>query len=297
MLHDLDLYCRFDSPALAHVHARLPWPLEPGSWQLTGKVRGPFTSRGHTLPSSAEFRDYGSEAGLLTSARAAYMLSRASVIDPCTWSPQSPHLYEVTVELLRDGDVAATERRQLALRNLKPQRNSLFLDGKRWVLRAIHADAPPETLPWWEAGAARVTTMIDDAWLNSASRDGVLTVIQLEDHEELDVHLLRQISRYASAALVVVPSPVNLPDDVRLFAPNLLLAQQASPTQPLARWPHAAWVEADDLSSFTNVVGSLELPIIAVRRGSFASLAEARAAIDMLQADLAPIGQFAGYVV
>ena len=41
----------------------------------------------------------------------------------------------------------------------------------------------------------------------------------------------------------------------------------------------------------------VDLPIVAVRRGRFASLAEARAGCDQLQADLAPLGQFAGYVV
>ena len=51
------------------------------------------------------------------------------------------------------------------------------------------------------------------------------------------------------------------------------------------------------VDEFAEHSRDITLPIIAVRRYHGSSLAEARAAIDTLQADLAPIGQFAGYVV
>ena len=56
-------------------------------------------------------------------------------------------------------------------------------------------------------------------------------------------------------------------------------------------------MDASDIVRFAEQVTNLYRPIIAERRYRGTSLLEARAAIDTLQADLAPIGQFAGYVV
>jgi len=294
MLHHLDLFYREITPSKAYVYARLPWPDESRDWQLAGRVRGPFTRRGHTLPSNAALEDLGSSP----SAFAGYMLARATVIDPCTWSPDAPNMYLATVELLRQGEVRETIKREIGLRDLRPQKNNLFLDAKRWVLRGVHGDGFANSPhDWRQASAVRITGSIDESWLIEAAGEGAMVVIRLDDPAQVDVHLLRRIARFTSAAMVVLPNPANLPDDVRLFAPNLLLAQQASAASPPAAWAHAAWVEMDSVEGFAGDAAGLSLPIIAVRRGRFDSLTVARAACDQLQADLAPLGQYAGYVV
>jgi hypothetical protein len=298
MLHDLDLFYRIANPSRANIFARLPWPMRDGWWQITGTVRGPFTGRGHTLPSTARFDDFGQQGNEPIMDHAGCMFARATVIDPCTWSPDSPNLYEVMIELRKNDQVVEVEKRWLGLRDLRPQRRSLFLDSKRWVLRGVHADSwAAEPLAWWEAGAVRIMSSLDREWLVGASRGGAMTAIQFDVHSEFDIHGLRRIAQQASAAVVLLPNPVALPDDVRLFAPNLVLAQQATAELQPATWAHAAWVDAGDLTTFQTAAESIDIPIIAVRRGHFDSLAEARAAIDALQADLAPMGQFAGYVV
>jgi hypothetical protein len=206
-------------------------------------------------------------------------------------------LYDVMVELRRNGEVVATTTRKIGLRDLRPQRNSLYLDAKRWVLRGVHADQVSEPpLAWWEASAVRVISSIDVSWLDQASRDGVMSVVRLDNRTDWDEHTLRDIAQFASAAMVVLPNPAPLPGDIRLFVPNLLLAQRVSQEHPLAPWPHVAWMDVDS-GDFAADVRTLELPIIAVRRGQFSSLADARTACDTLQADLAPLGQLAGYVV
>jgi hypothetical protein len=72
---------------------------------------------------------------------------------------------------------------------------------------------------------------------------------------------------------------------------------------PVLRWPRQSWadlliVNADTPELVTEGMTYGEIPIVAYRglRPS-ADLPTARAACDALQRDLAPLGQFAGYVV
>jgi hypothetical protein len=289
LLHDLDLFYAEITASRAFVYARLPWPDKKQRWEIAGRVRGPFTTRGHTLPSNASFQSLGQGDDLL---------ARAMVVDPCTWSPDAPNLYDVTVELRLNGEVQEAMTRKLGLRDLRPQTHHLFLDAKRFVLRGVHGDSfPTDPATWSEAVAVRVTRTVDEAWLAAASAHGVMTVIRLDETPDVDLQLLRRIATFASAAMVVLPSPVNLPDEVRLAVPNLLLAQHCNGDQPLASWAHAAWIEANSPDEFSRIVRDVALPVVVARPETFSSIGEARDACDRLQADLAPVGQFAGYVV
>lgn len=287
MLHDLDLFYRDIGPNSARVFARLPKPLTSGEWTLRGQVRGPFTTRGHTLPSTS---------GFLELPEQGFLLSHARVVDPCTWSPDSPNLYDVTMELRRNNDVVEVEKRRIGIRDLRPQRQNLLLDAKRCVLRGTwHTDEEP--LNWWNEATTRVMDRFEMPWLEQASKDGVLTIIDAEAYAKIDFSYLRQVAKYASAAMVIVPNPCPLPEDVRLVAPNLLFAQRWNADKPLAAWAHVCWAAAQQIVSGELQVASIALPLIAERKSTHATLAEARAACDTLQAELAPFGQFAGYMV
>ena len=94
----------------------------------------------------------------------------------------------------------------------------------------------------------------------------------------------------------------NLPHDFQkpLSCPNLLLAQSIGPDQQrnMQPWADLAIVAAEDPGEFAQIAQRLTLPVIAQRRiHDPLPLAEARAACDALQRDLAPVGQFAGYIV
>jgi hypothetical protein len=57
-------------------------------------------------------------------------------------------------------------------------------------------------------------------------------------------------------------------------------------------------VPANELAARAESLRKLAVPIIAIRpSGSFPDLAAARRACDHLQGELAPLGQFAGYIV
>lgn len=294
-LDDLDLFYRDITPSQAQVYARLPLPDDTGVWQLTGQVRGPFTRRGHTLPSNAPLVDLGAPPQREVNGT---MLARATIIDPCTWFPDAPHLYALTAVLERAGRPAETIRREFGIRDLRPQRTSLFFNAKRWVLRGTHDDTLTDRpADWREASAVRVADSLDEPWLTEAASEGAMAVLRLDAQPSVDVQLMRRLARFTALAIVVLPNPVDLPTDIRLAAPNLLLAQVVDARRPPAAWAHVAWIDILVGEPPALEAHSFGLPVIAARRGRFDCLAAARAACDALQADLAPLGQFAGYVV
>ena len=84
------------------------------------------------------------------------------------------------------------------------------------------------------------------------------------------------------------------------IAPNLLLAQRIGPgdTPAIYEWAELAVITAESLDHFASVSNTLAVPILAERRLAVPQpIASARAECDTLQRDLAPLGQFAGYIV
>ena len=112
---------------------------------------------------------------------------------------------------------------------------------------------------------------------------------------------LRRLSRYGAALIAIVESHAISPQNLRHAAPNLLLAQpMPADSQPFlpAPWAQAIAADVDDPARFAARVGGLSLPIIARRRlASPLPIAVARLACDDLQRDLAPHGDYSGYVV
>jgi hypothetical protein len=80
----------------AQVYARYRGP-DAEHTDLRGILRGPFCETSRTLPAEFSFRDTGQVGEAL-----------ALVPDPCTWSPELPHVYQVDVEA-RAGDRVVAE--------------------------------------------------------------------------------------------------------------------------------------------------------------------------------------------
>jgi hypothetical protein len=80
----------------AHVYARYSGAAgQPSDTSASGRIlmegtlRGPYCKNARTLPAEIAFRDLGpKEIGV----------ARAIVPDPCVWSPELPHFYELHVE-------------------------------------------------------------------------------------------------------------------------------------------------------------------------------------------------------
>ena len=101
MSGSIEIFARDVSDVEGYVYARYVSP--PGlederpqgePIQMTGTLTGPYCKRARTLPTEFAFRDLGPEQP---------GVAEVIVCDPCTWSPDLPHLYQADVEA-RQGD-------------------------------------------------------------------------------------------------------------------------------------------------------------------------------------------------
>ena len=102
------------------VEARVFARFQPASCQragsepivLRGTLRGPYCETARTLPAEMAFRDLGPiQPGL----------AEAIVPDPCVWSAELPHLYEVEVEARQGDRVVAAYNGKIGLRRTTPK--------------------------------------------------------------------------------------------------------------------------------------------------------------------------------
>jgi len=276
----------------ALVYARLPRPSEGDGWSLAGTIRGPRCLHAQTLPAAGKFVDQGSGPSLL---------AQAVLPDPVCWTADLPAIYDVTVNLLRGGEVVATARRELGLRRLGPRDRDLVLDGKRWVLRGVNMKSTTARLPreWHEGLSALVVREPSEDQLAEASQWGALAVVDFNVTADAATQL-RPLVRYPAVAIAVIHGQLPADFAKAQHCPNLLLASHLVLAEPptIPNWADLAVVQADDIDQFASTVRSLSVPIIAQRRlPAPLPLDEARAACDRLQRDLATAGQFAGYMV
>jgi beta-galactosidase/beta-glucuronidase len=81
--------------------------------RLIGCLRGPFCEKAHTLPAEYPLvRRAGQESAV-----------EAIVTDPCSWSPELPHLYRVEVEAIRGDTVVSAYHGELGLRRTSEPKN------------------------------------------------------------------------------------------------------------------------------------------------------------------------------
>jgi len=292
-LRELDVFFGDLTVNRAFVYARMPLPAEAGDWSLSGQVRGPRCLTAQTLPATSLLEDLGPGPTLM---------ARAAVPDPCFWSPDLPAIYDLTVNLRRGGQIVATGSREVGLRALGVRGRHLALESKRWVLRGVCPESTHAALPrqWHEALACYVAVDPRVEVLAEASQWGALAVVEVRGEAGSLLALLRELAQFPSVALAVVHG--ELPADFKpsQAAPNLLLAQVIGDGDELRvrPWTNILWAETDDSLRIGRISTLAELPVVACRKlHQPLPLAEARAACDALQRDLAPIGQFAGYVV
>ena len=111
---------------------------------------------------------------------------------------------------------------------------------------------------------------------------------------------LRILAMFPAAIMAVIRGRLPRQFGIKGVAPNLLLAQPLDPIREFVvqPWAHAIWAETSEANVLRDLQATSDQPIVAVRRlASPLPVDQARAACDVLQRDLAAIGQFAGYVV
>jgi hypothetical protein len=324
----LDVFHGVADPAVARVYARLRvaegecGPLE--ELTLKGRLVGPECAFAHTLPLRMPFLEV-ERAGSgdprttvgprATKQAAAGLLAEAVVPDPCFWTPELPFFYRAEIELRRGADVLWRCERMLGIRRLGVRGQSLWFDGKRFVLRGAGRGRGEMGSGEWgmgneeefarESWTAVVTAEPGDEICEMASRRGVLVVADLTElaktcrAAEITSHL-RRLAQWPAVGIAVLGGDAVVEHDVHSRVPNLLLAQLVATDEPwnLASWAQIAFAEVSQPREFAHKTADCTAPIVAVRRLTReTTIEEARAGCDALQHDLAFAGDFAGYVV
>lgn len=291
--------------ALARVYVSLPQPVD-GNLTLHGSITGPECAYARTLTATYALREMrsettGDERWLLRERHTGELFAHALISEPCFWTPDLPNQYRCEIELRDGAKSVASTTRIFGIRRLGASGTHLIFDAKRWVLRAISADEVRETslAQWRDAFAAIMIERPDDEQCEAASRAGVLIVAALRAAGDRQDELQR-VARHAAVGIAVLPDMPGDPEGLRSLRPNLLLAQYVHSGENVvpASWAHLLIVGVDDPAAFARRTIGVRLPVIAFRRaGPQTDIATARRLCDHLQRDLAPFGQYAGYLV
>jgi len=295
---DLNLLDVFHGDLTANravVYARLPRAADDAGLSLGGHVRGPRCLHAETLPATAPLVDLGPGPTLL---------AQAVVTEPCFWSPDLPAIYDVVIKLQRGDEVVATARREIGLRALGICGRNIVLEGKRCVLRGVSTHATSARLPrqWHDVQAAYMSDDADPEVLIEASQWGALAVVFVPDvRDDSTPRRIRDLAQFPAVAIAATDAPLPPDFEKSRVAPNLLLAQWLGPDlrSPPQPWADLLLVAADEPALVVEAAERTEMPVIAARFlvDTPLDIATARTACDHLQRDLAPIGQFAGYIV
>ncbi|HZZ74237.1 MAG TPA: hypothetical protein VFE24_18520 [Pirellulales bacterium] len=291
-LTHLELFFGALDNALARVYARLPRGGLPDEVRLVGQITGPDCAWATTLPDVIRFRDAGPGETLL---------SWAAVPDPCCWTTELPFYYRVRIELRQGAALLAQTERLFAFRRLGAAGSSLRFEGARFVVRAVEMQRAfkIDLKPWRAADAACWAVRPDDELCEQASMFGVLLIAEIPVGESTLRDDLSRLARWPAVGIVVLEAQEISPRVLERRA-NLLLAQQidraAAPAVSIAPWADLLVVDANHPHLPDLARGPL--PVL-VRRSvpRPTSVAAARGECDRLQRELAPLADFAGYIV
>jgi len=319
----IDVFYGRVTHSAAQVYVRVSSLAGGDEWTITGKVRGPIAPGTRTLPTTVALQDLGKGATLLASC---------AIPDPTFWTTLLPGTYELNIQLRCHGEVVETVTRSLGIRFFGASGRKFLWEGKRWVLRGVatsESDVAPIDVFRDNVGVLIVRDPVESL-LREASEAGVLLAVDLalrgresfsaKRHETTDagrpkktpdpltrhectvrlIAELRCLTQWPAVAIVILPNDCHFEKEVRAAAPNLLFAQRIDPEESstLADWTQVIFCDATDAKSVAAFAKSWPLPVVAERRlkGDY-TLIEARRECDHLQRDLAPFGDFAGYVV
>ncbi len=302
----LEVFYGQATPGECRLYVRLAGLDASDGWRLTGRVRGPECRYAQTLPADYPLRSH--EPG-------SALLAEAFIPDPCFWSPALPQLYEATIELVHNGTACGSATRMVGVRPLGARGRSLYWEGKRWVLRGIVANevANPSVAglnAWHDGPTAMLVDHPSDELCERASLDGVLIVARITGSQARLSSELRRGWRVGPAS--AWPSCIRPRRICRscVTARNIVIAQflpkgnGQNAVTPAAGAQVVVW-ELGRQESITEsplelatALRNCPLPLIAYCAASPQShVVTGRATCDLLQSELAPIGDFAGYIV
>lgn len=299
----------------AEVYVRLAADGQARGLCIEGTLTGPECRHGVTLPMSVRLVDRGVD-------RDAAAVGRAILTEPSFWTPQVPGLYRLEARLVDGARTVATRERRVGLRRLGVRGRSFWLDGHRWVPRAVGCPAGGCDVDTCRSvAAAALATDPSEAWLARCDEAGVAVLARLTDEEGMPLEASAAIERLAAWSLHPAVMLAIAPQEwtssrtravaaaTRRIRGTLLIAQAVDGSAPPPEE-----IAADAVVVELDRGGSLDegwrdgppLPRVAMRHGGAGTIADRRDRCDLLQADLAawglagtggPLRDWAGYAV
>lgn len=256
---------------------------------IAGTLAGPRRGRDTTLPVTVRFQPTATGG-----------VARALLTEPAYWTPDLPNLYRFAATV-RSGDAPPRSiDRLVGLRRLGVRGRSLWLDGRRWVPRAVRAEGCAGIDACKPAALAALVTDPDESTLAHADAIGVAVLALVSATTADPAAIADRIaawSAHPSAALAILSqefSAANIAAIARAALPRrdtLLLAAEVTGIHPppATTFPGidalVVSLEVDQLPHDTWRDGA-EVPLVAWRRAGAAPGA-GRAPCDALQAALA----------
>ena len=276
------------TPSQARVYARLSRGAWPTDAKLHGTISGPTCLYAQTLPSTYRFSDRGPGDSFV---------AEATVPDPCFWTPQLPYLYQIEIRVQRVNEVLAEASQPFGIRPLGVRGKSLIYAGKRCVLRGgLVKNSPALNMEDWHNSEAAMLfdkAPADDV-LTIASRLGVMVIVG----PIYDITTLRRLARHAAVGLVIRSVHTASNRSWSASVPNLPIAGIGMEAVDfIAQEAKVVVTPSDDGARIGRLASLFKGPIIAIRlREAFEDPIAVRQMCDQMQRDLAPYGDFAGYI-
>ncbi|MEX1041008.1 MAG: hypothetical protein WDZ51_10275 [Pirellulaceae bacterium] len=253
-------------------------------------LTGPFSDLARTLPVRHRFLPRPGEE-----------VWRALVPDPILWAPRNPAYYCIQREADTTGALRAEHGIPITLRDLYARKQSFYLEGRRWVMRAgdarlLSSDSVPAD-DWREAGLTMITGGESPPSARALTRQGITWVADLRAINSTD-EVVRWIDPYrteAALTAVVVAEGIEF-TAIKKASPHLLVGRffDSADNPENASRADFRVVRRSDLPQAiqTAVAGplvladSLESPVL--------SPPDLRVACDQLQAAVSGSGNLAG---
>ncbi len=161
--------------------------------RLVGAVTGPRRRRDATLPTTARLVPLPDREG-------AGAVSRAILTEPAFWTPELPNRYRIEARL-EPAAAGGFADGWIGLRRLGVRGRSFWLDGRRWVPRAIGGDVEPAA-----ARAAAVGLVVEspcDELLGRTDEEGV-AVVAVVQAADATPRRIETLSQHPSALLAIL---------------------------------------------------------------------------------------------
>jgi len=279
--------------AEVYVRAVMPPSVAGGKVVIQGTLVGPRCSRSMTLPVTARL------APLPAAATATAPAARVILTEPSYWTPEVPSLYQLDATLAGDGRDLAVSRCLVGLRRLGVRGRSLWLDGHRFVPRAVATAGEPPLEPFREASVGAVVAMPSDTLLDRCDQAGVVVIGVLADiaaEPSASAECVARWARHPAMIIALIPRAVS-PATAGLIAlesrrrrGTLLVAHEVDGTRPPPVVPDGVDLLVVAVPAEATIheawrASSPSVPLVARRAGGVAT--PSRRECEALQAALA----------